>query len=481
MTTQITLPPATRSVGSADPPGDMNKVITALSAMGAVAWITPTGDTGGTQDTANLGAAIAALPAAGGTVWFSPGTFYVTCGSVTAGPAVYLQGCGRWATLISAVGTGDTIRMLNPTFGGGGLAGGGVKGLTIDGTNAGAGSAGLHAGDGSNYEWDFVAQNFTGTGSIGVHFDNTVWWTEKMHGTIYTFNCTQQVVFDVSGATTSTISFGYGDLRLWVNAPSPNQDGVVFQNGAQWYHGALSIRGNFSNDSSAQSSYVLRLTGTAPVGHLQAGQGSQIVRSRLDITVETSSNGGTHGPGTIFLQTVSAGNAILGCYGVMDFGAGSGNFTAFASPLSATANAIWYEGVVNGDVNLNPARTVNLVTLGGRLYSSSFMSGGSGSVFVASGDFFAATLSASITVNLNASTNPSAPRRVTLIVTQAASGGPFTVTWPHTGSPTSIAPTVLWAGGSAPVMSAGAGAVDKYFLETIDGATWIGSAVQNVS
>ena len=117
------------------------------------------------------------------------------------------------------------------------------------------------------------------------------------------------------------------------------------------------------------------------------------------------------------------------------------------------------------------------------VYSQSFMSGANGNTFTASGDFFAATLSANVTIDLgpsaqNGGKTVSGPQRKTIILTQAASGGPYTVTWPKPGSPTTSAPAVYWAGGTAPTMSTGASAVDKYTLDTIDGVHWYGTAAQ---
>ena len=40
---------------------------------------------------------------------------------------------------------------------------------------------------------------------------------------------------------------------------------------------------------------------------------------------------------------------------------------------------------------------------------------------------------------------------------------------------------MTWPNGIAPVMSAAPGAVDVYYLDTYDGATWYGRAVQPVS
>ena len=199
MTTQITLPPNDRAVGDPNPPGDMNLVSIALAAMGAISWITPTGDATGTDDTANLNAALEALPDTGGTVWLSPGTFYINCGDVVInGPYTYLRGCGRWATLISAVGSGDCIRMYYPDSSYNLLYSGGVLDLTIDGTNAGTGSAGLHYGDMRAAEFRCAVQNFAGTDCIGVHFDNQYAFTEETHGYLWLSNNTQNLVFDVS-------------------------------------------------------------------------------------------------------------------------------------------------------------------------------------------------------------------------------------------------------------------------------------------
>ena len=547
----------------------VKQVVTAGWLTSALAGVLqPSGDTSGTLDTAYLNAAVAQLGSQGGTVRVAPGAFYWTCGGIVIAQAqVYIQGSGRWATIANAVGTGDVIRMYNPHYGGGGLWGGGVKDLTIDGTSAGAGSTGLHIGDGEQYELNVAVQNFSGTGSIGLHLDNSIWWTEKTHGTVFARNCTEHVVFDVtspaatvaagsnggtisgiatwgggfggngvldvastagfgtsgtvnvaaSGATTavvtytgktsgtltgcayvsgspsgtvstggavtlvsSTNSFGYLDLVCYLYS-QPNQDGVVAQNGALPYHGSLVIKGNFQGSASAVSNAVLRLTGTIPAGHPGAGNGSAIARCHLDIQAEVGSF--AHQPRTIFFGSAAA-NTIQGCYGIMDFTQGAGTFANSNVDISASAFSMSFTGLLIGDPLLNPGDTFEQpVTIGTQMLSQSFMSGANGNTFLDWGDFFAATLSASITINLNPSSEGviPAPQRKTIILTQAASGGPYTVTWPHPGSPTISNPTVLWAGGTAPVMSTGAGAVDVYDLETLDGTTWYGRATQNVS
>jgi hypothetical protein len=544
----------------------------ALQQLFAVDWlnvVTMFGadPTGAADSTTAIQDALNAVPAAGGVIYLPAGTYKVSSTLTNNVTPTYIAGDGRWATQVSFTGTGDCIRMFNPYWNSSNSStnqyrGGGVKGLTIDGTSAGAGSCGLHIGDGEQYDLDVAVQNFTGTGSIGTHFDNTIWWTEKIHGSVYAANCANHVVFDVTnpaaytgttlvsasggvatftnaggwnipgttvplqagqlllgsaGLTTpqtasvstltvtsvsgttltcaytgtapsgasgtltvvsSTNSFGYSDLTVWVRAAA-NQNGVIFQNGALLYHGSLTIRGNFVGSASAQSSYVLTVTGTIPNGNTASGTYSRILRSRLDIAAETTA--GANQPGTILIGAAS-NNMVVGCYGVMDFGLGGATFTPTNAPANSSQGTFWYMGFIAGDNNLNSGNIALPVTLGGLLYSQAGLNGATGNLNVNSGDFFRATLSASITVNLNAAGSPpSMPQRKTVIITQAASGGPYTVTWPHAGSPTTSSPAVYWAGGTAPVMSTGAGAVDVYKLETYDGARWYGQALQNVS
>ena len=112
--------------------------------------------------------------------------------------------------------------------------GGGVVGITIDGAHATGASAGRHVGDLLQYEVDLTVQNFSKSGSIGVHFDNNYFWMEQLFGRIYAQNCASHVVFDwTSGAaSTATGSFERCDLDIYIDQDGASFDGVVFQNGA---------------------------------------------------------------------------------------------------------------------------------------------------------------------------------------------------------------------------------------------------------
>jgi hypothetical protein len=480
-----TIPSDAHATGDPGHTTDHNNIVDVLIGLGAAVNLLPSGDVSGAADTA----AIASLAAAGGLITLRPGVFYWECGQVTAtSMPAYIRGAGRFATTVMAVGTGDLIRMYNPGYPAAGFPSitawsGGVSGLTLDGSMAGAGSAGLHIGDGEEYDLDLAIQHFNGAGSIGLHLDNTVWWTEKMKARVMLLDNTSNVILDVSGANTSTESYGYCDLAFDIFADA-DQDGVIIQNGARPYHGKLTIRGNFLGRNSApQTSAVLSITGTIPAGHPNPGAYSQIYACDLDIQVEA-------GSGTYQAQTINLGNpsnVIHACTGIMDFTQGATDFVPANFTPATAAGTLTFDGIIAGDFNLNPAQssgaTPQPVVAGSQVYARTFLSGANGNAFIEWGDFLAATLSADITVDLTPGSAPvvAGPQRKTFILTQAASGGPYTVTWPHPGSPSITSPAVLWPGGAAPVMSAGAGAVDVYDLQTIDGVSWYGTAAQDVS
>lgn len=79
------------------------------------------------------------------------------------------------------------------------------------------------------------------------------------------------------------------------------------------------------------------------------------------------------------------------------------------------------------------------------------------------------TLSANCTVTLPAAT---AGWTLTLQTTQAASGGPYTVTVAAASG------TVKWPAGAAGAASTGASAIDLWTFKCVDGATWLASVVK---
>jgi hypothetical protein len=412
--------------------------------------------------------AYAAAAVSGGRVYWPAGNYRGSVTLTNTAGNVSTVTDGRWCTTYNYIGSGDAFRVYGTaqnTFMGD------ILGLTIDGTNAAAGACGLHLGDCIQPRLDLAIRNFSGAGSIGLHLDNTAYWTEQVHGTVYVRNNSSNVVFDVTANGTN--SFARTNLKVYIQA-SPGQDGVVVQNGALLYNHALEIRGNFtSSNSTPMSNAVLRVTGQAPAGdpNITPGTYSSIRSGRLDIGAECLP--GTYAPTTIIFGTTGS-NSILGCYGVLDFSLSGNPFTK-SNYSSTNANTFGFTGPISGDTNLaeSPYGTYAAKVTQALLYNRSNFNA-TGNLYVGSGDFFSLTLSQSITVAFQGSFL-SGPQRKTVIITQAASGGPYTVTWPSPGSPTLSSPAVIFPGGP-PAMSTTPGAVDVITLVTTDGIRWYGTA-----
>lgn len=295
---------------------------------------------GVTDASTAFNAALAMLPVvngyASGKIVFGPGTVKMSVTPNNPGSSVYVQGAGRYATTINSFVTGgDCFRIFDPGQSGTSDTNnaGGISAMTIRGDNAGAGAVGLHIGDLDNYRVDVVVVNFQGAGSKGIWFDNEYFYTEQLYGDVVVSGCTQCVVFDnpTTAANTSGSSFAriQMTIRLLQGLDGTGQvwgDGVVLQNGALITDADLTITGNFNMSAAATSAAVLRITGTTPAGHLNAGRITAIASSRLHIGVECDSVGANaNAPMTIF----SDGTAVIQqCYGQLIFGSGSNTFVS---------------------------------------------------------------------------------------------------------------------------------------------------------
>ena len=117
--------------------------VTPAAAAGTPDWINVTSygadPTGASDSTSAFENAIAAAASAGGGVVYIPaGTYKISSTLTCTTVPVYFVGDGAWATIISFTGTGDCFRIYDSsTYGTRTKFGGGVVGITIDGTNAG--------------------------------------------------------------------------------------------------------------------------------------------------------------------------------------------------------------------------------------------------------------------------------------------------------------------------------------------------------
>lgn len=457
----------------------MGAILSPYNTAGQTVVVGPSGDTTGTQDAARLVAAAAALPVSGGVIKMAAtGIWYIKCGQVVINQSnVYIDAAGCY---ISATGSGDVFRMYDSsqapttrTYVGGGIIGRPV----IDGTNAGNSSCAIHIGDLTGMKVEAWIKNFTGTGSVGLNMENAFFWTEKADVLVKTRNCTRAAQWTTSGA--GTTSFGYGSFDISASPATNQQDGIAVLGGAWIYHGRLRLRGDFTSGASATTAAALRIQ-----GQNSGATSSKVEGCHVDVQVECAPNG-ANAPTTIIMDT-SPFCELFGCWGTLDFGYGGGNFAA----SSVNGTQFSFNGLFNADSNLKPAYST--YGLWGAFGSPVFYAGlpstvagdANGSVATMASDFTTMTLSGNVTISLTPANFLSAaiatPQRQTIIIKQSA-GGSNTVTWPHNVSPTTSSPTVNWAGGAAPVMTAAANATDVYDLVTYDGATWYGRALQNVS
>jgi Pectate lyase superfamily protein len=454
---------------------------------------------GVTNDTTPIRNAIAAAATAGGGVVYFPAGKYLIENTVTieiggAAPGngqgpIYLVGDGRDVSTLLYSGTDACIHMYNPTPpSGGGFPGiktwgGGLLGLTIDGTSSTAPAYGLHIGDGEEYQLDLKVQNFAGSGSIGIYIDNTEWWVGRMHAKAQLLNCATAVIFDVASGVGGGDNFGYSewDFDIFATGSSGSQNGVVIQNGAAPYNSTLRIKGEWELGAST-SGVALTVNGND-----SNGNASTLTNCELDIWVEVNGSGSPM-PQTISLGT---GNKIKSCHGFLVFiGQGSTTWVpanAGSSTYVQGQQQFGFYGDIIGDTSLGAASTqgnTSPLQLAGApvLYAPGYgvQPGGTLTLYMGNGDFFKETLSANAIISWGGQNPQQGPQRKTIILTQSATVA-YTVTWPHQASPTAANPAVLWAGGKAPAMTPDLGATDVYYLETYDGVSWYGLANQNVS
>lgn len=318
----------------------MNDVVAALTGMGATYAMGPSGDVTGATD-ANLMQSLATtIGSGGGLITMAPGQYYLEAGTVSiTEPGVYIQGAGQWATVINGVGSGTLVRMYSTQQyipHSHNMAGGGISGITFDGSSMGGTSAAVHIGDIYNLAVDFGARYFGSAASIGAWFDNNYHWTEQMHGRVWCENNATNVVFDNStnAGTAATGSFDRMTLDIFVNQNGLG-NGVVFQNGANLEDGRLGIYGNFTG-GGASKFYVLTLTGSNGSGASLISNSVLSIGAELDTLTSVV-------PGTINFGS-AATNTITNCTGIMDFGAAD----AFAAANNAQGS-FEFDGPVYGD------------------------------------------------------------------------------------------------------------------------------------
>lgn len=271
----------------------------------------------------------------------APGTYKIA-GNLTSTTMPFIfEGPGRESAVFNHTGSGDMLRVYRD----GSYLGhpsGSIKGISINGSSAAAGACGLHLGDVFQFELDVDINHFNGVGSVGLHLDNTRYWTEQLHGQVFVqFNSTN-VLFDnsVDNSGFATGSFDRLNLDIYVDQGGYG-DGVVFNNGAFVVDGHLGIYGNFLTSTSQYA--CLRIEGS------NVGDGPSHLTS-IDLQIGVELNDAAHlAPYTIYFGTT--GNFVYACTGRVSFG-----FNPWTS-TNQHSNQFRFQGIIIGDYNLTNSIT----------------------------------------------------------------------------------------------------------------------------
>lgn len=305
---------------------------------------------GNSDSTTAFQHAVTAAIASGGTVYIPKGTYKQTgnvTGVMASGKPVSVMGDGWGLTIINFTGSGDAWRLYCPTLFqdsdfldatcSGGYFGG--AGITINGTgHAGTGASGLHIGD--LYRWilNVQAENFTAASDIGVHLDNTWFWSEQWDIRVQANECSTPVMFDRNPNVSSTDCTGSfdglaGDIAFNFSAANAGFNGIVFNNGTYSKGGNLIWKGNMqSSASSVGTTATLSFLGSAPSDAIDYPIYSSLESIRLESAVECEGSD-ANTPYTVYFENPddngdpTSGNCILNAYGQLLFASNTANFT----------------------------------------------------------------------------------------------------------------------------------------------------------
>jgi hypothetical protein len=392
----------------------------------------------------------------GGSIEFGPGTYRINSTLATLGPKQGIRGSGSSSTKLLFYGTGDCIRVTDPAFDISAANptsfGGALTGFTIDGTHAGAGSAGLHYGDMLSAPiTDVNIINFSGSGSKGLWFDSVVGWTEQLTVQLTASNNKQNVVFDNHSGVGS---FSYSTFQFGIVANN-NQDGLVFQNNMTMWGSSMLARGNFNTGVSNTGVAVkIGATGSSDTSHIQG--------SHINFFME--SDGGT---GTGHQTMTLSSSGTFQAAGVLNFLTGNSIPFVAGNIYRGGSTHFTFSGFINVDANLGTMGFgQGFDVVGSATFNAGYMDP-NGTIYLSGGNYFAQQLTAGARTVVLSSGLTGHSSTIELFLQQPASGS-ATVTWP---------PAVKWPSATPPTLSVTTSAIDHIRLVTVDNTTWYGELV----
>jgi hypothetical protein len=439
--------------------------ITKLLSIGKTCFMLPGGDSG---------AVLNGLIAAGYTdIWLAGGAYYAKTGVVqppyvsvrsARSPVIwYWQSQGIAWTWHAAAETDAPM--------------GECLGLVIDLSGETGQSVGFDFGDLIAADIDVTVQNPKTSGDILARQADKTFYMEKSRIRLALNDNGQRGVTlflaQVAGAASSTCSLARNDYDLFIDVDNPENCGVVFCDGAHAYGGTLRIRGNVigSNAALPANPYsarnlpaVLTIAGTIPAGHPGAGGHSNLTAMHLDVDVETPAGY------TNYQQTIVQGapGNVLNGIGKLGFGGASGTFAGG----TYQSGDLEFVGLAYGDKSIcayQPQGHPSFVETGPIQLNQVGVWQAGGNILLDTGRFFAITLDADLTVNIEGrggQAPPNQPHWFTAVIEQAATGSPYTVDFPR---PMASGATVTFSGNATYTGPANNGQVDRLLFFTTDG------------
>jgi hypothetical protein len=306
-----------------------------VSSSGPV--LSPSGDQSGASDAI----AINAYGALYSSFTLAPGNWYIKPGMITISSArpvwIFAYGANFYAAGNNA---GPLFRIYDSSvISQRGYYGGCFYGGTfyINGTN---GSYSIHLGDIFGFGLDVRVISAAGSAAKGIWFDNNYYWTEQLHGRVYTQGCS--AVYDnstgVSLSAAATGSFDRNGITHMINTLGLC-DGVVYQGGAICTNPAPGA-GVYGNMSTGLASYAaLRITGSNAIGYSYLNDGLFPAGVECDDAAHTP-------PQTIAFG--APGNQFLRNQGTLSF-----NTSLPFANSNAVSSQYSYYGLVDGDSALS--------------------------------------------------------------------------------------------------------------------------------
>jgi hypothetical protein len=417
--------------------------------------------TGAVSSDAAITAILADMGVKPATIVFGPGNYQLTT-TINIGPYQSIEGDSRGATILEYKGSGDCIRMQDtrpyinvfahdPGGAGGPGWAGHILDLTVRGTDSGV--SGLHIGDIARAR---VRANVIGfTNGIGVWLHNTLTWFEKALVDVHLINNKEGAVFQCDNYASGGPSFGYGEFVFHVVAFT-DQTGVRLGEGVLLYNLAglgFNLTGGFANNSNA----------TANTGAVLKFDNNARLYCHGNIEVESNGNSGYPGHKTI----VNSGGAMR-FSGDLNFENGGPVTFQPGTTNPAERYNLAFAGKANVDsFHGHTGLTNHMLRINGGFSGMWGDLSATGKWKPLSGNWFQTNLAAganTFTVDTaGAELGKYQAASFDLFLSQPASGGPSTLTWPS---------SFTWAEGQPPQLSTAPSTTDWIRVSTINFVTF---------